>query len=603
MGPAAAVSLALRAALCFGSALAVVAVLRRSSATTRRLGLLLAFGAVLGLPFVDLAVAWRPLARVVPVNATVRIVAEALVGPVPHGVAPSLAVSTPSHAGTAEVWRVLVFVWLSGAALLLLRLALGLARIRRWVRKAERVDATVSVSEAVDTPVVVGLFAPRILLPPASRGWSDERRRTILLHELAHVRRRDGLALFVGQLACALHWFQPLAWLALRQLRRECEFAADEDVLRAGVRASSYAEHLLAVARAVTLPAPGLAMAGRPSELARRVEVLLERGAPRRRLARPVAAAVSAASVVAVVLLALAGRAPAAPAEHPEQPSDSRLQGIVTEEATRVRAAFAAERVVIVMLDAETGSTLALTDDHPERLLLPASTLKPLLVALALDAGAITPEQRFDCGDGRRSYGEQTLTDAAPYGSLDAAEILAVSSNIGASRIFDALGPARFASGMARFRLPAPRDLEAHSLKGAIASFGLGFGVTPLALARAYAVLARGGTDAAAGARPARVVGAVTATRVLSMLEGAVAGERATGKLARIAGVRVAGKTGTGDLGDHGANFVGIVPVERPRYVVLVSVSAPSDVTGATVAAPVFARVARRALGLPLDTE
>ena len=94
-----------------------------------------------------------------------------------------------------------------------------------------------------------------------------------------------------------------------------------------------------------------------------------------------------------------------------------------------------------------------------------------------------------------------------------------------------------------------------------------------------------------------------TARAVVAMLEEVVSSERATGKLARIAGVRVAGKTGSSEWladGSEGvyASFVGIVPADHPRFVILVGVESPRGVeSGGKVAAPVFARVASRALG------
>jgi cell division protein FtsI (penicillin-binding protein 3) len=88
------------------------------------------------------------------------------------------------------------------------------------------------------------------------------------------------------------------------------------------------------------------------------------------------------------------------------------------------------------------------------------------------------------------------------------------------------------------------------------------------------------------------------------MLEGAVSGERATGKAARVTGVRVAGKTGTAGWAIAGggegvyASFVGLVPMERPRFVILVGLEGPrGGASGGKVAAPAFARVAARALG------
>jgi cell division protein FtsI (penicillin-binding protein 3) len=81
------------------------------------------------------------------------------------------------------------------------------------------------------------------------------------------------------------------------------------------------------------------------------------------------------------------------------------------------------------------------------------------------------------------------------------------------------------------------------------------------------------------------------------LLEDAVSSDRSTGKAARVAGVRVAGKTGTSDTGAIFANFVGMVPADRPRFVIFVGVSAPSrEGSGGTIAAPLFSRIATRAL-------
>jgi hypothetical protein len=127
-------------------------------------------------------------------------------------------------------------------------------------------------------PMVWGAVRPVILLPAEATGWSAELKRDVLLHELAHVRRHDYLNQLVTRLACAVHWFNPLAWMAARRLRAERERACDDHVLGAGASACDYAEHLVAVARRLRPDGRGslgVAMAGR-SAFGERVAALLD---------------------------------------------------------------------------------------------------------------------------------------------------------------------------------------------------------------------------------------------------------------------------------------------------------------------------------------
>jgi beta-lactamase regulating signal transducer with metallopeptidase domain len=159
--------------------------------------------------------------------------------------------------------------WGTVAGAILLPLLGGLVAVGRLVRAArpfadpEWSDRLHDLSAAlgVDRPVrllcagpgtmpmAVGLLRPAILLPQEADTWPEEKRRAVLLHELAHVARRDCLTHALARVALALHWFNPLAWVALRQMRVERERACDDRVLTAGERASAYADHLLDIAR------------------------------------------------------------------------------------------------------------------------------------------------------------------------------------------------------------------------------------------------------------------------------------------------------------------------------------------------------------------
>lgn len=609
------VAVGVRASAVLALALAVSFGLRKASASVRRCLFVFAFGACLLLPFAALPFRGLPVVYVPAPTVAIRVVAEALSessgSALSSGEPKRREPQSVSSKVSPQSW--LLRVWGLGALVLLVRLALAQLAALRLARRAER-SAGALYSALLESPVVVDPFRPVIVLPNAARTWSEARLHAVVLHERSHIRRRDGLALLVAQLVCALYWFQPLAWWALRALRRECELAADEDVIASGVRPSDYAEHLLAVARNVALPAIGIAMAARPSELARRVTVLVTRERLPAPLTRVRALWFGFSALFVFLLLACTDtqqRALNAPAisTQPGRGVDARLQNIAEDEARRVRAEWGAKRVAIVVLDPKTGALLATSDDAPGKPVVPASTLKPLTVAMALDSGLIKPEQRFDCGNGARAYGNELLRDAGEYGALDAGEILAVSSNVGVSRIFDTLGGERLGDGLRRFHVGAPNRIPSGTLHGAIIAIGEGSTTTPVALAAAYAVFANDGWYRSPGrAEPERVIGERAARTVRSMLEGVVSGERATGRAASVPGVRAGGKTGTSDDPDceqcaHTpgtfASFVGIVPIDLPRFVIYVGVGQPEKQgSGGTIAAPAFARIASRALAL-----
>ena len=134
-------------------------------------------------------------------------------------------------------------------------------------------------SDRAVMPMTWGLLRPVILLPGEADGWPRDRLHDVLLHELAHVRRLDCLTQVIAQVSCALYWFNPLAWLASRQMRLERERACDDVVLRAGARPSDYAGHLLEIARGLrsarAVSFAALSMA-RPSQLEGRVLSVLD---------------------------------------------------------------------------------------------------------------------------------------------------------------------------------------------------------------------------------------------------------------------------------------------------------------------------------------
>ncbi|MEO8351303.1 MAG: M56 family metallopeptidase, partial [Chthoniobacteraceae bacterium] len=157
--------------------------------------------------------------------------------------------------------------WAAGFTLLLLRLLFAHLLLRRAAHGCTVATAafsaqlqaasaqlglrqriTLLLDEKRTIPVVWGVFRPRLLLPAEAREWGEGQLRSVLLHELAHIRRRDPLGQWLTQIACALHWWNPLVWLAAWRLHVERERACDDLVLASGVRPSTYAGHLLDVA-------------------------------------------------------------------------------------------------------------------------------------------------------------------------------------------------------------------------------------------------------------------------------------------------------------------------------------------------------------------
>lgn len=188
------------------------------------------------------------------------VIVVALVLPVTR-----LAIEPPSMALDPGLAGLLVGIWAIGALALLARLAHGWLTARRWVEGSEAIESPAWLaslaglrgpmrvelrhSATTEGPISVGVLRPVILVPDSMLEISADERHSLLAHELAHVARADCFMLILGGVVRALYWIDPLAWLALRRLRDHAENAADDAVLSAGVTSSSYAAHLVGLAR------------------------------------------------------------------------------------------------------------------------------------------------------------------------------------------------------------------------------------------------------------------------------------------------------------------------------------------------------------------
>lgn len=252
---------------------------------------------------------------------------------IPEGLVDAQAVAERQ---SLPFWAVLLLLWVAGTTIALVPMALGVVHLRRIAGRvrdvesdalddhAARLARTLGVHRVVRvvegevgaTPMTWGVFRPVVMVPGGFNEWPEEHQRDVLLHELAHVARYDCLTQYLARFACALYWFNPLAWTAATRLRVERERACDDRVLLSGARPSAYADHLLTIAR--TLRAPGmvgaaaLAMA-RPSHLEGRLLALLDarrrRGTVTRALAATVGVVVLAVAATVAMLSPLAAEA------------------------------------------------------------------------------------------------------------------------------------------------------------------------------------------------------------------------------------------------------------------------------------------------------
>jgi cell division protein FtsI (penicillin-binding protein 3) len=321
-----------------------------------------------------------------------------------------------------------------------------------------------------------------------------------------------------------------------------------------------------------------------------------------------------------------------------------------------VRAARARSGTAIV-LDPWTGELLALANapgfDPNERATAhaglrrnravtdfyePGSTFKALLVAAALEHGVVRPDEMLFCENGSYGVAGRVVHDHERHAWLSVGEILQVSSNIGVAKIAERLGRERLHGFLAGFELGRATGIDLPGEVGGIfhplpawsrialvtTSYGQGVAVTALQMARAYGAIANGGllmrpyvaqrAVAPDGTvlwerRPTvvrRVMRPETASALTAMLERVLA-EGGTGTRAAVAGLRVAGKTGTSQKVEPGtgrysergriASFVGFLPADAPRVVILALLDEPETSSyGGVVAAPIFRTIAAGAM-------
>ncbi|MFM7450318.1 MAG: peptidoglycan D,D-transpeptidase FtsI family protein [Leptolyngbyaceae cyanobacterium] len=342
---------------------------------------------------------------------------------------------------------------------------------------------------------------------------------------------------------------------------------------------------------------------------------------------------------------------------------DLRLQRVAQQALQKQVKAFGAKRGTVIVMDARDGALLALATDptyDPNQysrfpfdrfkiwgvtdLYEPGSTFKPINVAIALETGAIQPNDVFN-DVGQIFIDQWTIqnfdfSSAGGRGSVNVTDIIKYSSNVGMVRIVQQMKASLYYTWLKKIGLGSTTGIDLPSeaagqvkdrktftqspIEPATTAFGQGFSLTPIQLAQMHSSLANGGKLVTPHVLrglydskgqlywqpnlppPKQVFSLKTTQAVLLMMEQVV--QNGTAKNAQIPSYRIAGKTGTaqkaGGGGGYGdgkiTSFVGIVPVNAPRYVIVAVVDEPQggDAFGATVAAPVVKAVMEALISL-----
>lgn len=157
-----------------------------------------------------------------------------------------------------------LFLWLAGAVVMLLRVAHDRWLLGRWLAQGVQAGAAmggscveecaamlgmeefpdIRVKRGLSSPVVAGLLRPVILVPAVAKQWSDETWKMAILHELGHIQRKDLWLRMAADICCAVHWYNPLVWWMRSKLLTQCEYACDARVIASGVAPRAYVRAL-----------------------------------------------------------------------------------------------------------------------------------------------------------------------------------------------------------------------------------------------------------------------------------------------------------------------------------------------------------------------
>jgi beta-lactamase regulating signal transducer with metallopeptidase domain len=333
-----------------------VRLMRNRSAAARHLVWCAATIAILIVPVLSLALpSWRTLPSPVSMGVYLAPLRAATVTISAQMAPQSINGSSPAHI-SLDVATLLFVCWAIGVVVLLLPMLLGQLRLwksiphyrpdqeRELSLLVDRIRRQLCIRRSVQLwiaqkplmPMTWGIMRPKLVLPRNAQDWPSARRHAVVLHEMGHVARFDCLTHLISQIARAIYWFNPLAWLAVRRMEAEREHACDDLVIGSGVRQTDYAREILEISAAYSLQfADSIVMPMiRGSTIEQRVRDILKNNATRGKLNMRhvlIAAVLLMTFVLPISMLRADGENPTS--SQPSAGTDAKKDGAQSKQA------------------------------------------------------------------------------------------------------------------------------------------------------------------------------------------------------------------------------------------------------------------------------
>ncbi|MCB0412607.1 MAG: hypothetical protein KDD22_08785 [Bdellovibrionales bacterium] len=518
-------------------------------------------------------------------------------------------------------------------------------RLRRDLQNAftlhRRGSLRVKISDDFQIPFSARILGAAYVVMPTSLLRSKSDFRISLKHELEHHRQGDCAWTFWFEFLVAAFFWNPAIYLWRRTFSQLQELACDETLIgQMRISQQDYGSCLIRVAEAALI---GRGLHGgttcmiSPTEcksrsfLARRIKMFTHhaQASRKRRFLTPIGILSLSALIAGAFVAQAALKNSKAP--NPGKPEYLQpIQALVNEKLDQGITRYNASAGLAIVADAKRGTLLsvvginkgfdkAMVGDWPLSYpLAPASAIKPIIVAGALQERKTTPDELHNCEKGSYKYGDTTFHDYKAFDFLSTTDTIAASSNICALKISQTLGPKGVQRALQNFgfggngalenfpsagygHLPSPDGFSDPEYLGSItlgSSEKTNFYITPAELISAYVILANGGKmmkaisykQSGSPVELREVISSSVASKVRKMLSQVV--ESGTASNLKGGEVSVAGKTSTGQAksGQWVTSFIGYAPAENPSVVTYVVLFDPKGkaVTGSSTAAYVF---------------